>query len=332
VTGLATAAHGCKDYSAQVLSREHLLSALSGLRRATLTTRDAAHPRRAPHKPLTLLWAIGRLWQDPGAARLVPCDQARQEVSRLIEQHRPGGGGAANAINPLWRLQSDGALWECRTTGPPIIGTDGIPTLGELQNVGAMFGLSEETHQLLRDDVPLRLHAGQLLAEQVCPATIWDELFAAVGIPYDGSPAPAVVPVSPTRTREMATRLSRCQRFRVDVMAAYDHRCAVCGASPRVSERRFGVEAAHIQWVTDAGPDDLRNGLALCVMHHRGLDRGAFTLDAERAVRVSPRLAQDAADHFWKFDGKRIALPARDEHQPLESYVDWHRREVFIAG
>jgi putative restriction endonuclease len=312
--------------------REEFLVALSGLRRATLHTGDAAHPRRAPYKPLTLLWAIGRLWRDPDAARLVPFDQVRQELSELIGQFRAGGNGPVNVINPLWRLQSDGDLWEVRTSRPPVIGADGIPTSGELQNTGAMCGLTEHAHQLLRDDVPLRLQAGQLLAEQVCPATIWDDLFAAVGIPYDGSPAPAVVPMSSTRTREMATRLSRCHRFRVEVMNAYDYRCAVCGASPRVGERRFGVEAAHIQWVTEAGPDEVCNGLALCVMHHRGLDRGAFTLDSERMVRVSPSLAQDAADQFWQFDGKPIARPARREHHPVDSYIDWHRREVFVAG
>ena len=45
--------------------------------------------------------------------------------------------------------------------------------------------------------------------------------------------------------------------------SAYGDRCAVCG-----------VEAAHVMWLQAGGPDDVRNGLVLCALHHAAFDRG----------------------------------------------------------
>jgi len=97
----------------------------------------------------------------------------------------------------------------------------------------------------------------------------------------------------------------------------------------------LGIEEAHIHWVAEGGPDDVRNGLALCVMHHRGLDRGAFTLTDRLRVEISPHLHREqeaAAERFWSFDGCEIAVPGRPAHRPLESFIEWHRDEVFAAG
>ena len=37
----------------------------------------------------------------------------------------------------------------------------------------------------------------------------------------------------------------------------------------------FGLEAAHITWHAGDGPDLVPNGLVLCTLHHKALDRGA---------------------------------------------------------
>lgn len=331
-----TVRHPC-GYLDPMLSREELIDALSDLRRATVADQRSTGTRLAPYKPLTLLWAIGRLWRDPGSPRLVPFTEAREGVRDLCVAFGRLGDNLGNIINPLWRLQGDAnrALWECRTSGNPLIGADGVPTAGELVRTGAEFGLSEQAHRMLRDDIPLRLQAGQVLAAQVCPASLWGELFDAIGAPHDGGVQSIALPVSTNRTRLMATRLSRDPRFRVQVLEAYGHRCVVCGASPQLGAARFGIEAAHIQWVTEDGPDDVRNGLALCAMHHRGLDRGAFTLTDAHAVQVSPHLVRAtaaAADHFWRFNGTAIEQPAHLHQRPLDQYIHWHRKQVFVEG
>jgi len=313
-----------------MLSRETLVNALLDLRRATV------RGHRAPYKPLTLLWALGRIWRDSKVDRLVEFQEARVGVVPLFEQFGRGSNHSVNPVNPLWRLQGDGdgSIWECRASGPVICGADGIPTSADLTRTSAHFGFALPTYELLVADIPLRLQAGQVLASQVCPLEIWPELFEATGIPFDGTASNFLIPVSTGRTREIAGRVARSPQFRVGVLEAYGHRCAVCSTSPQVGERRFGVEAAHIQWVTEEGPDEVQNGLALCVMHHRGFDRGAFTLTDTLDIHVSPRLQRpnvDTPDHFWYFDRRPISRPSQSNYQPKRDFIEWHRREVFAS-
>lgn len=62
-------------------------------------------------------------------------------------------------------------------------------------------------------------------------------------------------------------------RFRERVLTAYAHTCAVCGMQLEL------VEAAHIVPVADARSiDHPRNGLALCVLHHRAFDNALITI------------------------------------------------------
>lgn len=312
-------------------TRDELLDALSELRRATV------EGRLAPYKPVVLLWAIGRIWREPLGARLLPFEATRAAVVPLLKRFGRGGRAGPNPIDPLWRLQrdGDGLLWECASRGPVEISRDGIPSVGRLVESGAALGLSDAAHTMLLHDIPLRLEAAFVLASQVCPPQLWPDLFEAVGIPYEGSEDTLVLPVSAQRTREMVQRLSRDPAFRGEVLDAYRGRCAVCGTSAEIAGKRFGVEAAHIRWVVADGPDRVVNGLALCGMHHRGLDRGAFTLDESLRVKVSPRLRPadtEPAEQFWRFDGAAIALPSRAEHCPDEAFVAWHRETLFVVG
>lgn len=314
-----------------MISREELVNALSDLRQATI------RGHRAPYKPLTLLWALGRIWRDSKVERLVGFQEARAGVVPLFDEFGRGGNHTVNPINPLWRLQRDGngSIWECHTNQTVTTGADGIPTASDLVQTSAQFGLALFAHKLLLDDIPLRLQASQVLASQVCPLEIWPDLFEATGIPFDGTASNFLIPVLTNRTREIASRVSRSPKFRSNVLEIYEHRCAICGVSPQIGDRRFGVEAAHIQWVTEEGPDEIRNGLALCVMHHRGFDRGAFTLTDALSIQVSPQLqraTKNTADHFWRFDGQNISRPTRAIHHPNRTFIEWHRRAVFASG
>ena len=314
-----------------MLTRDALIASLTTLRRATIAG------QRAPYKPLTLLWAIGRLGQEGAPDRLTSLQQARDETSRIFRVYGRGGEHQVNPINPLWRLQGDcdGMLWECSTTVPAVLTAEGIPSAAELERLHAKFGFSEAAFDLLKSDAELRAQSAHLLAAQVCPLDMWEDLFEAVRLPLDASAEHIKFPISSSRTREVARRVSRDPRFRSIVLDAYDGRCAICGTRPTVADKPFGVEAAHIRWVTEDGPDEIRNGLALCVMHHRGLDRGAFTLTDGMQVEISPHLERPNAadtDHFWRFAGVDIAMPARTVDRPLNEFVDWHRREVFRSA
>jgi putative restriction endonuclease len=79
----------------------------------------------------------------------------------------------------------------------------------------------------------------------------------------------------------------RDRQFRQRVLTAYEYRCAVCGFDVRLGSVSIALDAAHIRWHQAGGPDRESNGLALCVLHHKIFDPGAFTLDHAGGLLVS---------------------------------------------
>jgi putative restriction endonuclease len=117
-------------------------------------------------------------------------------------------------------------------------------------------------------------------------------------------------------TREARYRLHQ-QRFKLDVMRAYRHRCAIC----TLRERDL-VQAAHI--VADADPEGIAavvNGLALCAIHHLAFDRNLLGIDPEGVVHIAHRLLHEIDGPMLRvglqgFHGARIAQPRRPEDRP----------------
>ena len=117
-------------------------------------------------------------------------------------------------------------------------------------------------------------------------------------------------------TREARVRLHQ-QRFKLDVMRAYRHRCAICA----LRERSL-VQAAHI--VPDPEPEGIAavvNGLALCAIHHLAFDRNVLGIDPDGVVHIARRLLDETDGPMLRtglqgFHGAAIALPRRPEDRP----------------
>jgi putative restriction endonuclease len=117
-------------------------------------------------------------------------------------------------------------------------------------------------------------------------------------------------------TREARLRLHQ-QRFKLDVMRAYRHRCAIC----TLRERAL-VQAAHI--VPDVEPEGVAaviNGLALCAIHHLAFDRNLLGIDPDGVVHIADRLLREIDGPMLRtglqgFHGERIALPRRPVDRP----------------
>jgi HNH endonuclease len=110
------------------------------------------------------------------------------------------------------------------------------------------------------------------LLENHFPESLHPDILAAVGLDL-GAPAPA------GRKRD--------PQFRQRVLTAYEYRCAVCGFDVRLGSVPIALDAAHIRWHQAGGPDREGNGLALCVLHHKTFDLGAFTLSPAGVLLVS---------------------------------------------
>ncbi len=116
--------------------------------------------------------------------------------------------------------------------------------------------------------------------------------------------------------REVRVRLHQ-QRFRVDVLRAYRHRCAVCA----LREKQL-VQAAHI--VADPSPEGIAgvvNGLALCAIHHLAYDRNVIGIDPQGVVHIARRVREEhdgpmLREGIQGFHGAAILKPARAAEHP----------------
>ncbi len=137
----------------------------------------------------------------------------------------------------------------------------------------------------------------------------------------------------PTIYSFLARRRRRNPLFRKRVLDAYGERCSVCDLDIRLGDRVLGVEAAHIRWHSHGGPDDVTNGLALCLLHHKSFDAGALGLEERKGtgftVLISHDVRGETTGSLVDFSGSRIRRPQAPTMAPAADFVGWHRREVF---
>lgn len=189
-------------------------------------------------------------------------------------------------------------------------------------------GIAFETKQLAGDNVEVVVaFAPELFAQYL------DELYSAyhargseqVGL-GEGSTIDALaflraftddeLGAVPPRRRRVLRSVSvavRDQQFRHKVLQVYGHRCAVCGMQGGL------VAGCHIKAFAHDGPDDVRNGIALCYNCHNAFDRGLIGIDEAYMIRLNTvrdgklredGLADGLEDLYRRMRiGQRIHLP-----------------------
>jgi len=128
------------------------------------------------------------------------------------------------------------------------------------------------------------------------------------------------------RRRVAAQRLARDARFTKAIVQAYEARCCFCGLGGGI------VEAAHIKPVADRGPDEIKNGVALCPNHHRLFDKG-YLLISPTTFAVTANDRKLRADRVAAADRARIAADLADTPswpspalRPHPRYIRRHRK------
>lgn len=270
--------------------------------------------QRAPHKPLLVLLALGRLLNDE--AGLTPYAWIDEKLRDLLREFGPPRR-SVHPEYPFWRLQNDG-IWQ-------LVGAESVERRASNSDARKSELLKHEVAGGFTPEVQAAFRAQPDLVYQVIddllsahfPETLHDDILMAVGIS-----APMLT----------ASRRSRDPDFRERILSVYHYACAVCGFDVRIDNRVIALEACHIQWHQANGPDTTDNGLALCSMHHKLFDRGAFTLTPELAVQVSPRVHGTGADAWLHaFAGKAIRPPSVYTYRPRQQHLTWHLREVYKA-
>ena len=305
-----------------LMTREEFFHRLSQLRT------HKYRGKRAPNKPLLLLLALGRVAQ--GHGRLVSYRVVERHLGALLRRFGPPRKRVHPEF-PFGRLRSDG-LWEIPGDSALSTTSKGDLLAGEMKQRNVKGGFPEALQVLLEADPELVSVAVQFLLNEHFPFSLHDEIRQATGVPAWSE---LRLHQSPGRrkVREVLRR-DRDPAFRVEVLHEYEEHCAVCDFEIRLNGELLGLEAAHIQWHSHEGPDRVSNGLALCMLHHKALDRGALGLERRGdgfEVLVSSQVGGRRPSTGLLIDvaGKLLRPPRSSILSPDPEHVAWHREEVF---
>lgn len=286
--------------------------------------------QRAPHKPLLLLWAFGRCLR--GEERLAPYTVVETELRKLLLAFGPSRQ-TPHPEFPFWRLVGDD-VWEIDRPHLARLSASGDPNVRDLREHGICGGLLASDYDTLQAVPRLARALAKELLDTHFPETYHADVLRAAGI------GGADMALWEADTRQVAEdrheyetthRLRRAAAFRTNVLRAYEEQCAVCSFQVRLRGDVLAIEAAHIHWLSHAGPSEVRNGLALCALHHKLFDRGAFALQDDLVIRVSRHAAgQGQRDSLGRFDGVPLRIvPNASEDRPAPEFLRWHRNEVL---
>ncbi|WP_250452763.1 phosphorothioated DNA-binding restriction endonuclease [Caballeronia sp. ATUFL_M2_KS44] len=272
---------------------------------------------RAPHKPLLALLALGLYRRGIHA---VPFVQYESKLNELLREFGPSRRTLYPEM-PFLRLQSDD-VWQVQT-GDATNRIASNADLGktQLRRIDAIGRFSDDVQRVF-DTHPQAIGAvARMLLNAHFADSMHEDILAAVGLSLDEA-----FDEAPERGK---TR--RDPEFRDNVLRAYQYRCALCNWDMRICNRTIGLEAAHIKWFQYRGPDVVENGIALCCLHHKLFDMGAFTLADDRRVLVSEDAhGTEQFEHILlRHHGGQLNAPVRLEHHPSHSFVSWHRAQVF---
>lgn len=123
----------------------------------------------------------------------------------------------------------------------------------------------------------------------------------------------------------------RRRGFAEEVLRAYAYQCAMCGFDGALGRHSVGIEAAHVRWHSQEGPDQVANALALCALHHALLDLGALGITEDRRIRISGLyVARNEAGRAVDALAGKPLLPPRPRQPAVDvMYISWHRLQVF---
>ena len=325
----------------------------------------SANGQRAPNKPLLALWAIGRCLEHE--ARMTSYREVDKPLGKLLRDFGPYRR-VIHTDFPFWRLRND-HVWELEGAAHVRVNKSGDAFRRDLLDQEVRGGFPKEIYDTLAGDSALALRIARSLVEAHFPWTHHDDILRAVDVEahfqatqYDE--IHRVVDIDPGFVQ--ARRRRRDAGFSKRVLCAYNYRCAVCSFAVELNSKSIALDAAHIKWHQFRGPADVRNGIALCALHHRLFDAGAFTLYSRESLRrpsptysrqrrtaslegqvaengpmttsdlqppivvvATPVSGRGLDEVLGRFDGQPVHIPADVKDWPDPKHLKWHTHEVF---
>jgi putative restriction endonuclease len=133
----------------------------------------------APHKPLLLLYALGR-WHTSRLTR-IPFSEVDRDLTALLQEFGPGRASHRPQY-PFWRLQNDG-IWEvhCPALLKRLESTTD-PTRGELLGHNATGGFPDWVLAVLYADPAIVLDLAQSILDARFPPSQHQKILERVGL------------------------------------------------------------------------------------------------------------------------------------------------------
>ncbi|MGK2905849.1 MAG: HNH endonuclease [Desulfuromonadales bacterium] len=295
---------------------------------------------RAPHKPILLLAVIDLVSRGVFDTPVLSVTSDLVEANELFNGYwrrvAPLGHNSSIAF-PFSRLHNE-PFWKLLSaSGEPVdVGRLNITNVTQLRQhaVGAqldeeLFRMMQapESREALRNTL-LQAHfspeAQAALAEQIA---INDDAYYYSQTLYEKAHQPLVQEVLEA---DQYKPVVRDQAFRRVVVAAYDHRCSLCGLRIITPEGHTAVDAAHIVPWSKSQNDDIRNGMALCKLCHWAFDRGMVGVSRDYNVITSRQIGVDpnVPGVLQSMAGRGVLPPGDRDLWPAQEFLGWHR-QVF---
>lgn len=273
--------------------------------------------------------------------------EAGEPMIAIIYEPRSGGRGRMSYVG--WAALRGQPVPSRRVTdsGQPLWEVHYVDRVQEFPNPVPRDYLGQPLERWLRETAPanrnvvasgasvrwLEQEDGQLILELGHAGQL-----GPVDYPEVDAPPEVLVAERATRVVEAVVRDAR---FRRQVMAAYEFRCAVTGLEvgslPEGRATRL-LDAAHIRPVGDRGPDTTANGISLTPTVHRLFDEGLIsakwagqTLELVRSPRLEPQMIEspERGTAIRLVAGTALILPADPASWPSLEQIRYHQRQVF---
>lgn len=283
--------------------------------RVTKLRRFTRGDERAAHKPLLLLYALGR-FQRYGDAP-IGFSEAEQDLAELLKEFGPPR--KTSPAYPFHHLATDG-VWTVSTSDGP--GSPGA-SVTALRSRNAAGRLAPPLVESLRAEPLLLSQLAHAVLDANFEPSLHEDICAAVGLDLEAAD---------TGTAGKSVLRRRDPEFRRRVLMAYQYRCAFCGFDGWLDGVLVGLEAAHVRWWTHDGPNEVGNGLCLCSIHHKLFDKGVVGVSSQLKITVSARFAgrSKAAELLViALSGQDVGLPLKGFPAVAAHHAMWHTREVF---
>jgi putative restriction endonuclease len=250
-------------------------------------------------------------------ARAISFANCEDKYAELLREFGTTGNLKSGPENAFYRLKRDagGSIWAVSDPAKKLNeDSSGGVLITALRDPTVEAGFTSEVLEIFDQHPDLISRLAEYILSSHFPDTLHSDILNSVGLSSSRS-------ISPSRRRD--------PNFRPRVLNAYEYQCAVCGFSLKLGTLPVALEAAHIKWHQAGGPEEPSNGLALCSLHHKLFDLGAFTISDDFCLEESNQTNSAGKNTVSDFRGQKIFLPQEPNEHPDKEYLRWHKSEVF---